>query len=61
MTVALAWLRGRFTTATLWVLEGNVRGRQFYERGGWTHDGRAQMLDFRGTELEELRYRIDLS
>ena len=57
---ALAWLRGRFTCATLWVLQGNERGRRFYEKGGWAPDGRQQKLDFDGTDLPEMRYRIDL-
>jgi hypothetical protein len=27
---------------------------------GWQADGRVQMLDFDGTPVEEMRYRIDL-
>lgn len=60
MNTALEWLRERFAAATLWVLEGNHRGRRFYEKGGWRPDGKSQDLDFEGTSLPEMRYRIDL-
>ena len=61
MTAAVDWLRQeQCTSATLWVLEGNERGRRFYEKGGWRPDGRAQTLDFDGTDLPEMRYRITL-
>jgi GNAT superfamily N-acetyltransferase len=49
-----------FTTAILWVLSANDRARRFYEDGGWRADGRAQMLDFDGTPVEEVRYRLPL-
>ena len=40
--------------ATLWVVEGNIRARRFYEREGWSADGetKSSMLD-----LREVRYR----
>jgi GNAT superfamily N-acetyltransferase len=50
-----------FSTAILWVLTDNVRGRRFYDAAGWRPDGRAQMLDFSGTSIEEIRYRLDLA
>ena len=31
--------------ALLWVLEGNVRGRAFYERRGFAPDGARKVLD----------------
>ncbi len=34
-----AWLTPRFSTAVLWVLEGNARARRFYSRHGWLPDG----------------------
>jgi GNAT superfamily N-acetyltransferase len=37
----------------LWVLEGNARGRRFYERRGWRPDGTARMA----FGAPELRYR----
>ena len=49
-----------FSSAVLWVLTENERGRHFYEAGGWYADGRVQMLDFDGTPVEETRYRLDL-
>jgi GNAT superfamily N-acetyltransferase len=49
-----------FTSAILWVLTGNERGRRFYEAAGWQPDGRTQMLDFDGTRVEEMRYRVEL-
>jgi GNAT superfamily N-acetyltransferase len=49
-----------FSAAILWVLAGNGRGRRFYEARGWQPDGHAQMLDFDGSAVEEVRYRVDL-
>jgi len=38
---AIAHLRAKeFRRATLWVLEGNVRARRFYEQLGWIPNGR---------------------
>lgn len=42
---------------SLWVLEGNAVGRQFYERHGWSPDGTAR--DAFG--VTELRYRRDVA
>jgi GNAT superfamily N-acetyltransferase len=50
-----------FSSAILWVLTANERARRFYEAAGWRPDGAAQMLDFDGTPVEEIRYRIGLS
>lgn len=50
-----------FSSAILWVLTANERARHFYEAAGWRPDGTAQMLDFDGTAVEEIRYRIDLA
>jgi GNAT superfamily N-acetyltransferase len=41
------------TAATLWVVEGNVRARRFYERHGWSADGETKPSHF---DLTELRY-----
>lgn len=47
-----------YSTAILWVLESNVRARQFYERAGWTTDGVTKTENLPdGTELHEIRYR----
>lgn len=53
-----------FQTATLWVLERNVRGRRFYERQGWVLDtspGSRTTEEIGGVELVEVRYRRDLA
>jgi ribosomal protein S18 acetylase RimI-like enzyme len=50
-----------FAKASLWVFTANDRARRFYEAAGWRPDGTAQMLDFDGTGIEEVRYRIDLA
>ena len=47
--------------ATLWVLHGNARARQFYETLGWRPDGVEKHDDtLTGFPLHEVRYRIDL-
>lgn len=47
-----------FGPLVLWVIEGNVRGRRFYERTGWAPDGGRQPIDFDGVVVDEIRYRI---
>ena len=49
-----------FSSAILWVLTENERGRRFYEAVGWQADGRVQMLDFDDTLVEEMGYWLDL-
>ena len=49
-----------YSSAILWVLTANARARRFYEAAGWRADGAAQMLDFDGTPIEEIRYSADL-
>jgi len=62
MARSLEDLAGRgFASVFLWVLTGNERGRHFYEAGGWRPDGRVQMLNFDGTPIEEMRYRLELA
>jgi len=43
-------------TVALWVLEQNGRGRRFYEKEGWSPDGRRKTDDIGGAELVEVRY-----
>ena len=51
-----------FSDATLWVLHGNARARQFYEALGWRLDGAEKHDDkLTGFALHELRYRAVLS
>jgi ribosomal protein S18 acetylase RimI-like enzyme len=53
---------GGFTEATLWVLHGNTRARQFYEALGWCVDGAEKHDDtLTGFPLHEVRYRTQLS
>lgn len=40
----------------LWVLEGNARGRRFYEAQGFTADGTSKVVEIGGQPLVELRY-----
>jgi ribosomal protein S18 acetylase RimI-like enzyme len=40
----------------LWVLEDNPRARRFYERAGWSADGKAQKIELFGFEISEVRY-----
>ena len=45
------------TSAALWVLEGNVRARRFYERDGWRSDGGRRTETYGNAPVQELRYR----
>jgi GNAT superfamily N-acetyltransferase len=50
-----------FSEATLWVLQGNARARQFYEAQGWRLDGVEKHDDkLTGFALHEVRYRVAL-
>jgi ribosomal protein S18 acetylase RimI-like enzyme len=42
----------------LWVIDGNERGIGFYEHLGWRPDGARQPIDFDGTPVDEVRYRL---
>jgi GNAT superfamily N-acetyltransferase len=60
MAAALDDLRSRgYGPLVLWVIEGNERGRRFYEREGWRSDGGRQPIDFGGVLVDEIRYRRD--
>jgi RimJ/RimL family protein N-acetyltransferase len=48
---AAGWRR-----ATLWVLDGNLAARRFYERHGWAPDGCVKDDERPGFTLHELRY-----
>ena len=45
-----------FPRLLLWVVEGNVRARRFYERAGFTPDGAVDTHDVEGTPVSEVRY-----
>jgi GNAT superfamily N-acetyltransferase len=46
-----------FVQVTLWVLDSNVRGRRFYESGGWSADGGQKLDESRGFPITQVRYR----
>lgn len=48
---AAGWAR-----AALWVLEGNLRARAFYERQGWIADGTRKIDDRGDFVLPQMRY-----
>ncbi|MEU7569511.1 GNAT family N-acetyltransferase [Streptomyces fradiae] len=41
---------------SLWVLEGNARGRRFYARAGFAPDGASEPWEVGGATLVEVRY-----
>lgn len=44
------------TDLAVWVLEGNPRGRGFYEHEGFVPDGASKVVEIGGQPLVELRY-----
>jgi ribosomal protein S18 acetylase RimI-like enzyme len=49
-----------FKSATLWVLESNMRGRHFYEKKGWYIEGKTKSETRNNVILKEIRYKTDL-
>jgi GNAT superfamily N-acetyltransferase len=45
-----------FERALLWVLDGNVRGRRFYERQGWSLGAPFRIESIGGVDVTEVRY-----
>jgi len=43
--------------ASLWVLDGNVRARRFYELDGWRCDGTHRTSRYGDVPVQEVRYR----
>jgi GNAT superfamily N-acetyltransferase len=61
MTAARKRLRAvGVTAAALWVLDGNVGARRFYERDGWAFDGTRRTRTWGGAPAHEVRYRCTL-
>lgn len=56
LPLAEAGLAG-LTDVVLWVLEDNRRARSFYERLGFTMDGKTREETFGSVVVKELRYR----
>jgi GNAT superfamily N-acetyltransferase len=50
-----------FAEAILWVLEGNIQGRRFYEAVGWRLDGHDRTIAIGGSDLVEVRYQKALA
>lgn len=58
---ALEDLRERgFKSLTLWVLEGNLIARRFYQKLGFEPDGETRIELQGNIELTEMRYRLEL-
>lgn len=51
--------KDRYKRATLWVLDTNKKARDFYEKRGWTIEGKTKIVPREGFELHEVRYVID--
>ena len=51
------WAPAKVSELVLWVFHENLAGRAFYERLGWSPDGRTQVDDFGGARPVEVRYR----
>ena len=50
-----------YADATLWVLRGNRRARDFYEASGFVPDGAAKIdTNAAGISFDEVRYRRPL-
>jgi GNAT superfamily N-acetyltransferase len=49
-----------FSNASLWVLEGNLRARRFYEVGGWFSDGTLKRMVIGAEAVTACRYLRDL-
>jgi len=61
-THAVGSLRGQgFTSAMLWMIEGNARARRFYEAAGWRADGGRKVERWGDVEPVEVRYARELS
>ena len=46
--------------AVLWVLDGNVGARGFYERDGWRFDGACRTETFGDHSVKQVRYRCTI-
>jgi GNAT superfamily N-acetyltransferase len=59
MGAALGWLRGiGRDPIAVWVIVGNDPAIRFYERLGFRLDGARQPIDFDGTPVDEVRFRL---
>ena len=59
-TVATGELLARgYDPIVVWVFEDNPRARRFYEAAGFRPDGARHTIDFDGTPIDEIRYRLE--
>lgn len=49
-----------YSSATLWVIDGNARACRFYDDGGWMTDGVTKKDERAGFTLHEVRYATAL-
>lgn len=56
LSAAVNALSHDYRSAVLWVVEGNQRGRRFYERSGWAATGAVKVDERFGFPLRELGY-----
>ena len=48
-----------FPNAILWVLDGNLRTRDWYESRGWKSTGKGKIDQLGDFALEEIEYQIE--
>ena len=48
-----------FDPVVVWVFEANPAARRFYEAAGFRTDGARSTIDFDGTPVDEIRYRLE--
>lgn len=48
-----------YASIVVWVFEANPLARRFYEAAGFHPDGARYTIDFDGTPIDEIRYRLD--
>ena len=48
-----------FDPVVVWAFDANPVARRFYEAAGFRTDGTRHTIDFDGTPLDEIRYRLD--
>ncbi len=52
--------KDKYKEATLWVLDTNEKARAFYEKKGWSVEGKTKREPRDGFEMHEVRYIIKL-
>lgn len=52
--------RSKYNQCTVWFLAGNDQAKAFYERIGFVDDGTEKYDTLNGTEMHQIRYRLQL-